>query len=419
MVASAVQGMQYRRRRRPAVSEDTLKSASVPAAFIVALVLVGSLTQFPLGHAAQPPTDPFEGHVFAGAAYDDNLFRLEGDAEGLETIGTTDLEDWYRYAGAGFRASFPGDDRRFDVDAEIFRQTYDEFDDLDHTGGRLNANGEWELSTDTRGLLGYGYDRRLQSFTNKNAATRDIQQRHGVTGALERTLAERWQLRLGGGWSDLNFSSSDFLDKQQLDAETEIRYAASQNSIFGLLASYTESNFDSNDARDFSGWSAGPVFEWQITSSLQISANVGYTHRALDDPGDLEDYDGVTGYVATRWAPGDTFSSEIRVFRDVTNLGGEVSEYTERTGLRWRPVWRMTPKLSTRVVLGFEQRDFTALEGGEDREDDYLLADVWLDFAPTQRLLMSVGYAFETRDSNEDDQEFDAHVFRGEVRFSF
>ena len=394
---------------------------SVRAAVIAASALAAAYAVSPAGYAAQgdPAADPFRGNVFVGAAYDDNLFRLEGEAEALETLGTDELEDWYRYAGAGLAATFAGDQRRFDVEAEIYRQTFDEFDDLDHTGGHLNANGQWELNPDTRGLLGYGYQRRLQSFTNKENTADDIQQVHSITGGIERRVAERWQLRLGGGFSDYNFSASNFLDKERLDAEAEIRYAASQNSIFGLLGTYTESDFDSNDNRDFSGWSVGPSFEWQITTSFQLSANVGYTHRGLDNPGDLDDYDGVTGYIASVWSPRDTFSHEIRVFRDVSDLGGEVSEYAERTGLRWRPVWQVTPKLSTRFSLAFEERDFDAVEGGEDRNDDYLLADLWFDFDLTQRLLVSIGYSYEDRQSNEDDREFDAHVFRGELRFTF
>src|SRR5690606_19397557 len=124
----------------------------------------------------------------------------------------------------------------------------------------------------------------------------------------------------------LDFSNSDFLDKDRFDAEAEIRYAASQKSIFGLLATWTQSDFDDNDTRDFSGWSLGPSFEWQLTSRVQISANLGWTHRGLDKSGGtLKDYDDVTGYVAALWVPSDRFSHELRVYREISNLGGEVS----------------------------------------------------------------------------------------------
>lgn len=389
------------------------------AATIAASVALTCLAATTGAHAAEA-TDPVRANVFAGAGYEDNLFRFEGESEAEARLGTDELADWYRYAGAGFQGNFAGDERRFELDGEIYRQTYDMFDFLDHTGGRLNAGGEWELSSDTRGNLRYGYQRRLQSFTNQDSSSQDIIQQHRFEGGIERTLAERWQIRFLGGWRDLNFSNSDFLDKQRLDAEAELQYAASQNSIFGLLATWTDNDFDSNDDRDFTGWSLGPSFEWQITTSFQLSANLGYTRRELDNPAGLDDYDGVTGYVSSLWAPGDRFSSELRVFRDVSNLGGEVSEYAERTGLRWMPVWQMTPRLAGRFSFTYEERDFAAVESNAlDRTDDFLLGELWLDYDITRRLLLSLGYSYETRDSNDDAQEFDAHIFRGEIRFNF
>src|SRR5690606_31633561 len=184
-----------------------------------------------------------------------------------------------------------------------------------------------------------------------------------------------------------------------------------------LLATWTQSDFDDNDTQDFSGWSLGPSFEWQLTSRVQISANLGWTHRGLDKSGGtLKDYDDVTGYVAALWVPSDRFSHELRVYREISNLGGEVSEYTELTGVRWRPRWQLTPKLSTRLALTFEERDFTPIEGPPDRADDYLLADLWFDFEATQRLLASLGYTYDTREWNAADEEFDANVLRGALR---
>ncbi|HEX7035817.1 MAG TPA: outer membrane beta-barrel protein [Pseudomonadales bacterium] len=406
-----------------------MNKTSVPAVIAASTIAAGVLVAAsahvaaatdPFSRPAPSTTDPFQAEVFVGATYDDNLFRLENEEEALDEIGDDQLEDWYYYYGAGFQGNFAGDRRRFALDGQIYRQEFDEQGFLDHTGGRLNANGEWALSSDTDGLLGYGYQRRLQSFTNKANTDKDVIDQHGFTAGIEHTLAQRWQLRLGGGWTDLDFSTSDFLDKERIDAEAEIRYAASQKSIFGLLATWTQSDFDDGDTRDFSGWSVGPSFEWQLTSRFQLSANIGYTHRGLDESGGtLEDFDGVTGFVAALWEPGERFSHELRAFREISNLGGEVSEYTKLTGVRWRPRWQLTPKLSTRLALTFEERDFTAIEGLPDREDDYLLADLWFDFDATQRLLVSLGYTYETRDSNEPEEEFDAHVFRGELRFRF
>ncbi len=394
------------------------KTVHVPAALVAMAALAGMLLHAANAHGAEAE-DPLQVSLFAGAAYDDNIYRLEDDSDALLTLGSAKLDDWYRYGGVDLKANLAGDRRRLDVDAEIYRQTYDQFGDLDHTGGHFNAAGEWELSSSTNGNLGYLFDRRLQSFTNKDTTRKNIIQRNRLDAGVEHTLAQRWQVRVQGDAINYDFSSSDFLNKQQFDGEAEIRYAASQRSIFGLLAAYTASNFDSNDSRDYTGWSLGPSFHWQLTSSIQVAANVGYTHRALDSAGDLSDYDGVTGFVSSRWEPGKRFSSELRAYRDVSDLGGEVSEYTERTGLSWRPTWQMTAKLSTRFGVTVERRDFTAAPGERDRKDDYLLADLWVDFQTTRRLLFSLGYTLEHRDSNQALEDFDDNVFSGEARFTF
>ncbi len=394
-----------------------MNTRHVPARAIAALFLAGGCTT--AAHAERADaTDPVQVSLFAGAAYDDNIYRLEGDREALQAIGTSTLDDWYRYGGIDFTGRFAGDERRLDVDAQIYRQTYDRFDSLDHTGGHFDASGEWKLSDATRGKLSYGFERRLQSFTNKDIPREDMIRKHAFEAAIEHVLASRWQVRLQGDWADFNFSTSDFLDKQQLDGEAEIDYAASQHSTFGLLGSYTQSNFDTNNARDFSGWSLGPSFHWQLTSSFTVRANVGYTHRELEHPGNLSDYNGVTGFVSSYWSPGERFSSDIRVYRDVDNLGGEVSEYTERTGVTWQPRWQATSKLSTRLAVTYEKRDFSAVQGARNRKDDYFVTDLWLDFQIARRLLLSLGYTLETRNSNIDREDFNDNTVRAEARFT-
>jgi hypothetical protein len=305
------------------------------------------------------------------------------------------------------------------VEGEIYRQTYDDFDYLDHTGGLFDANGELSFSDVTRGNLGYRYRRRLQGFTNKNTTEKDVIDRHTVRAGVERTLAQRWQGRLGARWADVGFSNSKELDKNQYDGEAEIEYAASQNSIFGLLATYTKSEFDTNSNRDFSGWSLGPSFDWQIRSNTLIDAHIAYTERSLDDSGSIiDDYDGITGHLRGRWTLEELFETELRVFRDVTSLGGEIAGYTERTGVEFKPSWQITSKLLGTFGLGYEERDFDST-GLLDRKDEYYLANLGVEFAMTDAFLVTAGYAYEERDSNVPQRDFEDHTVNAELRLNF
>lgn len=409
-----------RRSLRTAVRGSLLDFRHI-AATPVAIVLATAAgnTHAALAEAPGPrTTEPFQAYVGAGASYEDNLFRFSGSGEAEETFGTDTMDDRYGRLSAGFSGQQAGEGHRYEYQGEINHRSYDEFDFLDYTGGSLTGFGEWELRPGTAGSLLYDYQRSLQDFTNKVNSAKDVVEQHRVDGAVKQSLAQRWQLRVAAGYRDLDFSTSDFLSKKRTDAEIELRYAASQQSVFGLLTTYTTSDYDLDDERDFKGYSIGPVFEWQLTTSTQLSANVGYTHRGLDSGDAFDDYDGVTGFVAAQWQPGDRFRTDVRVFRDVSSLGGEISEYTERTGLQVRPTWQLTPKVTSRFVFEYEQRDFSAVDTtAEDREDDYLLADLGFDYAATQKLTLTLAYGFEHRDSNLPEEDFDAHLVHLDVRF--
>jgi hypothetical protein len=393
--------------------------------FLTATVIASACVAAPTVHGAEATgpgpytTEPFQAYVSLGGAYEDNLFRFSGTSEAEETLGTDQMDDYYGRAAAGFRSQHAGDDQRYELAGEVNHQAYAEFDTLDYTGGSATAFGEWSVLEDGTGSLQYKYNRSLQSFTNKDNTVKDIMNRHTVDGVLKKPLAQRWQLRLLARGSDVDFSTSEFLSKKQTDGEAEIIYAASQQSTFGLLTTYTASNFDDED-QDFSGWSIGPTFDWQIDSSLLLQTNVGYTHRGLDSSTatGVDDYDGVTGFAAATWEPGPRFATELRVFRDVSSLGDEISQYTERTGVRFTPTWQLTSKLTSELSLAWERRDFSLIESDTgDREDDYLLLDLSLDFAATQKLLFSLGYGYEHRDSNLPQEDFGANIVYADVRF--
>ncbi|MEQ8205647.1 MAG: hypothetical protein RIA65_05685 [Woeseia sp.] len=195
------------------------------------------------------PAKPFQFHVSVGATHEDNLFRLMDSSEGQALLNTEDLADWYHYLGAGFSGVIANDNQRFELLGDIQRQAYDRFSDLDHTSGRFRGVWHWRVSEQTRGELGYRYRRELRSFTNQNVPYKDIIEQNTVFAAIERTIAQRWLLRVSGEADDFTFSGSPLLQKQRGTVEAELRYAASQQSTFGIITTFTNSAFDANQGQ--------------------------------------------------------------------------------------------------------------------------------------------------------------------------
>lgn len=370
---------------------------------------------------------PFQAHVTLALAYDDNLFRLEDSTEGLQTIGTRNLDDWYARLGAGFQTVFEAAGQQFELEGDIYRQANDEFDELDHAGGLGRAVWNWRSSDETRGALGYRYRRELRRFSNRDVPRKDLLDEHLFSASVDQRLAQRWSVRGALAYADLAFSASPQLDKRRLDLETELQYDASARSRFGLLASWTQSKFDENAAQDFSGWSIGPTVTWQYTPQLLFSGNLGLTHQSLDDSvSGAEEFDGVTGYLAANWAPNDRVRWNVRLFRDISDLGGEVPRFTKRAGVAIVPSWQISPRLASRAEFVYEKRDFVSFSGfspgvgaaiAPGREDDYFQVSGWLDLRVARRWLLSAGLAVEQRESNAVSQEFDDVTAQVVARF--
>lgn len=399
------------------------------SSLIVGSALLGMLLQSHDAVAAPAGRDdvPFRAHVEMTLAHDDNIFRLEDGNEGLQTIGTRDLEDWYGRLGAGFRTVFEAADQQFEIEGDVYRQANDRFDELDHTGGLGRGTWNWRASETTRGDLGYGYRRELRRFSNRDVPTRDLLDEHLVFGSVDQRVAQRWSVRGAAQFADIEFSASPLLAKQRFEVESELRYDASQRSKFGLLASYTESSFEERSAQDFSGWSVGPTMIWQYTPNLLFSGNLSQTHQSLDDSGSAdEEFDGITGYVAANWSPNDRVRWNMRLFRDISDLGGEVPRFTKRTGVSIVPTWQISPKLASRGRFIYEKRDFVSFTGfapgtgvgiEPGRKDDYYELSGWLDLRVARRWLLSAGIAAEHRESNTALQEFDDLTVQFTARF--
>jgi hypothetical protein len=399
----------------PRVKQSTNLPAQLAGVALFAVAVHGSDALAAPASAAEP----FQAYVSAAATYDDNLFRLRNSSEGEQVIGTRNLDDWYTKLGAGFDTVIALDNQGFDLRGDVYRQMYDQFSDYDYTGGRFRGAWNWKASDDTRGDLGYRYRRELRSFVNEDVPSKDIVEENTVFGSVEQTLAQRWLLRFASEYADLHFSKSPFLEKRRLNLESELQYAASQRSTFGLLTTYTQSKFDQNQAQDFSGWSVGPSMIWRFTPKLKFSGDISYTHQGLDEsiPG-AEDFDGATGLLVTTWQPSDRFDWNLRVFRDISDLGGEIPQYTKRTGVKLVPTWQITAKLASHAEFVYEKRDYVQSSLiGPHREDDYYLADIWLDLKVARRWLVSAGIGGERRDSNVQIHDFDDMTVSAVIRF--
>jgi exopolysaccharide biosynthesis operon protein EpsL len=353
-------------------------------------------------------------YVATGMTWDTNLFRVEDNDQAKLLLGTRSKNDRYLTLETGFDTELAVSRQRFLLDGRIHRDKYNRFDELDYTGGDARALWKWVRGKLWSGDLGYKYRRSLRSFANQTVPKKDIREEHRVFGKADRWLTDRWRAGVLGNWSEVDFDETDTLKRSRGEGGVGIDYVTQAGNSVGFQSTYTNADFDNARSNDYSQYQLGPRMDWRPTGKTRIQAKAGYTNRSFDDnssPRGQKDYDGFTGRLTAIVSAAESRRIEASVYREISNLGDEISNYAVIHGVSLEPVWQVTGKIALRALGEYEQRDFKGDRGRstldlDQREDDVYTAGIWLDWRPYRIITASIGYQAGKRDSNRDFEEY-------------
>ena len=396
---------------------DALRTA------IIASIFAGGLALAPGAQAKDlyEVVKAVNPYVSAGTTYDSNLLRLSKDESEL-LFGTRSKSDKYLTLEAGFNTDVEVSRQRFLLNGRVYRNNYDTFDSLDYTGGDAKALWEWTWGKLWDGELGYTYDRSLRSFANQTVPQKDIRTENKFLGGANRWLTDRWRLGMRGNSSDISFSDSKNLDQKRQLGGVAFDYVTQKGNSVGFDTEYAITNFDNASNNDYGQLRAGPTAVWAVTGKTILRGKVGYTNRNFDDNTTQEDYDGFTGRVTMIWKAHKDSGIKAAIYREISNLNDEISNYAVIHGIEAEPTWRILNKTVLRGVARFEDRDFKGkrkssapLPNLEQRKDKVYTAGLWVDWNPYRSVDFSLGYDYEKRTSTRDFEEYNAQVVRARV----
>lgn len=330
-------------------------------------------------------------------------------------LRTSDPEsDRYSTLEAGLDTQLRISRQRIIIDGTIYRNRYDRFDQLDYTGGDARVQWKWLRGKLWEGDLGYSYDRRLRDLANELVPTRDLRDRHEVFGSARRWLTTRWRLGAETDWTDISFSESDDLNKSILGFGASLDYVSLARNEVGIAAAYSGARFANRDDQDYEDLSIGPTLDWQLTGKTRFKGDVAYKTRDFD-VFSREDFAGVVGRLRLTWKPTGKISVKTSVWRELSNLNDEITDYAIVDGARLEPIWDITTKTSLRALASFERRDFQgdALQEDDneqvfsDRVDDVSAFGLWLEWNARRNISLSLGFRSETRASTRELRDYD------------
>ena len=289
--------------------------------------------------------EKFDPYIFAGVLTDSNLFRSP-DNEENETI-------WR--LGAGFKSDYKLSRQHLILDLDVFRDIYNNFDELDYTGVDGLAKWKWQAGNLWSGNLGYKYNRSPRSYNQglPGAITRDLDIRTRQTGYFDAgyEIHPDWRLIGGLELQDVSYQTRTRLDRESSSGLLEVQYQNTLNTRIGLRGKYTANDLNDTEidgvsiSNNYDQTTVSGVFYWEGSAKSALELRLGYTDLNYDE---LEErnFNGFSGRLIYNWDLTGKTKMDISVWREPSNLNDEIQDYVLSTGLSIQPVWEATRKIT-------------------------------------------------------------------------
>lgn len=253
----------------------------------------------------------------------------------------------------------------------------------------------------------------VDQFRASVGLTRDAGRLYGTVAASAEKLDFHSVPAIGGGQL-----SQDYRDQEIYAAQLRAGYRISPGfdvvaKVRGLRQ-YNEPEAPGLGNRDSTGYDVSAGLAFETDPLLRWRVLGGYGVRNFDRA-DLENIATSLLEAQVEWLATHRLTVTAVASRKIDDeLGAEDNGRIETKG-NLSADYEIRHDLFASVKAGFSRAEFT----GSTREDDVFAAGISLDYYYTKNVQLTLGYDYETRNSNEDGFDMDRHQVRlgGKLKF--
>lgn len=357
-----------------------------------------------------------------GLAYDSNPLRV---SSADEIRGTDDESDVITTLEAGLDSYLAVSRQTLLLKGRIYRNQYEEFDQIDHTGGDARGEWQWVWGSAWSGDIGYLFKRQLRDLSNQSIPAKDIRKEGRFFGSVERGIGAGLRAALAASSADIEFEENDRLNLTRDSAQFGIYYESALDRSVGIEGKFTDGKYEEDTDRDYGETSLQAVLDWPYSEKTRLAATAGFTSRNFDGE-DRPDFSGITGLVSLIRTSAKGGQLTVSIYREPSTLGDEIANYAIVEGITIAPEWPLGIAMQLRLDLNYERRSFRGVRDLtlpdpdlESREDDVVSGALWLDWDITRILRISFGLAAGQRSSTLPDEEYDFQNAQIQFRGNF
>jgi hypothetical protein len=397
-----------------ATRSPTLTRA-VSTAFVLAALTASHLAQSEVR---------FRPYASSRYEHSDNLFALpDGTTPPLATSADQGRDDNVLTYSAGLNIDAGFGRQQLTLRSFGSRAEYNDYDQLDHDEYGADVNWNWRLASAFDGVLGYGRAQRMVNFADTLSNQLLVENQEQLNASFNVNVTPSWRIESRVRRTDLE---SPRPTAPQLDSTETLKGVGVRYQGLGKLSLALEGTQTDGDV---SGLTLSPDQEYtqtaaQLSSTLQaspqssFSANLGYTKRDYDGP--LADQDAITGMLSYSRTLSVKTSISLRADRMMNSylIASEVLT-TIDTGIGLTVNWQPTRKLGLGLSVTYRESEFPdqpAFGSTEDRQDDYWVSNLDINYQALSWLLVRPYAQYQSRDSNDPLYPFDNTVAGIELR---
>jgi hypothetical protein len=361
--------------------------------------------------------------------FDDNIYRVpSGTAlQSLPGINAdASRKDHINVATLGLDGEWNRGRQTFTADLQVDDNRYQRNGNLNDVSTSDKVAWLYQVGDILSGQIGAVYSQALIPFTNIVSYNRDLYATTGYFGAGRIQLGPRWAI-YGGvlesstTLSDVALQSNDTHAKS-VDLGTE--YATGIKDSVGVEYRYTDARYPrgtvlNDDYREDVG---KLVFRHSFSDKTDIVAMGGFLRRDYASDA-IPRFSGEMWRVDMNWQTTEKMAIAFGTWQNLQAYLTAQSDYYVSKGGRIAPKWTATEKIAVAVSLIYEAQDYVGVTASElslgTRRDKLSTAQVALTYTPFKFLIFDFGYAYEKRESNEAQFQFNDNVASAKVTVKY
>lgn len=324
--------------------------------------------------AAYDADDTLKLNAAIDYRYDDNVFLLPDRSSNSITREYGQRGDSSIIASVGGRIDVPVSRQLLYAVANVARQQYLTFEELDYTAWNGQLGWKWQVGSQFSGDLNARASYSMNSFEDVRNGIIDMVNDNGAGWNGNWQFSSNWALLANIGYDEQTHSDLKYQDARVVNYGLGVRFNTDKGSAISLIHqwqdySYLRNLFLPADKRGYYEQNTRLSLMWPITAYFNLNANAGLSSwKSKADSSSTESTP--QGDLGFSWQVSEKTKLSAGVGQNFEQFNDGAGRNLERTAY-FSAGWTMTEKVSWLFNYNYRQQERESSIGIDGRKQNY------------------------------------------------